>query len=97
MHPSVTAKGQVTIPVEIRRQLGLRPGDKVKFLIHPSGGAVMLPMRPASELRGMLKYDGPPATIEEMDEAIAEGAAESMEDTVDWPRHEHSRPVRHGR
>ena len=34
MHSSIlTNKGQVTIPCEIRRQLGLRPGDKVGFTI----------------------------------------------------------------
>jgi len=28
----VSAKGQVTIPVEIRRQLGIKEGDKVLFI-----------------------------------------------------------------
>ena len=28
---TMTSKGQVTIPVEIRRRLGLKPGDKVFF------------------------------------------------------------------
>lgn len=28
---TMTSKGQVTVPVEIRRRLGLRPGDKVRF------------------------------------------------------------------
>ena len=27
----VTSKGQITIPIEIRRQLGVKPGDKVRF------------------------------------------------------------------
>jgi AbrB family looped-hinge helix DNA binding protein len=27
----LTSKGQITIPVEIRRKLGLREGDKVSF------------------------------------------------------------------
>lgn len=29
----VTSKGQATIPVEIRREIGLQPGDKVIFSI----------------------------------------------------------------
>lgn len=29
---SVTSKGQVTIPQEIRRRLGLRTGDRVEFV-----------------------------------------------------------------
>ena len=28
----VTSKGQITIPVEIRKQLNLKPGDKVIFM-----------------------------------------------------------------
>jgi AbrB family looped-hinge helix DNA binding protein len=27
----ITSKGQITIPVEIRKSLGVRPGDKVRF------------------------------------------------------------------
>lgn len=34
MHSSaLTVKGQVTIPVDIRKRLGLHSGDKVGFLI----------------------------------------------------------------
>jgi antitoxin PrlF len=28
---AVTQKGQVTIPAEVRKKLGLKPGDKVRF------------------------------------------------------------------
>jgi antitoxin PrlF len=27
----VTSKGQVTIPVDVRRSLGVKPGDKLRF------------------------------------------------------------------
>lgn len=30
---ALTTKGQITIPVDIRRQLGLHPGDKIGFMI----------------------------------------------------------------
>ena len=51
---------------------GLKPGDRVKFFIHPDGTVVMLPLIPASALRGFLKRPGQkPVTIEEMDDAIA--------------------------
>ncbi|MDR1541180.1 MAG: AbrB/MazE/SpoVT family DNA-binding domain-containing protein [Clostridiales bacterium] len=36
----VTSKGQVTIPVEMRRKLGLREGDKVVFM-EQDGGIVI--------------------------------------------------------
>jgi AbrB family looped-hinge helix DNA binding protein len=28
----VTSKGQVTIPVAVRHELGLRPGDRIEFV-----------------------------------------------------------------
>lgn len=31
METRLTKKGQVTIPAEVRRRLGLKPGDKVRF------------------------------------------------------------------
>ncbi|MDD7384922.1 MAG: AbrB/MazE/SpoVT family DNA-binding domain-containing protein [Actinomycetaceae bacterium] len=30
----LTAKGQVTIPVDVRRQLNLRAGDRLVFALH---------------------------------------------------------------
>ena len=68
---TVTAKGQTTIPKTIRDLLGLKPGGKVRYFIAHNGSVMILPVRPASALRGIVKYDGPPVTIEEMDEAIA--------------------------
>lgn len=76
MQAKLTAKGQVTIPKEIRDRLGLKPGDRVKFFIDAHGTAVMLPMRPASVLRGIVKHRGKPVTIEEMDEAVLDAVAE---------------------
>jgi AbrB family looped-hinge helix DNA binding protein len=29
---TITSKGQVTIPREVRRSMGLRPGDKIEFV-----------------------------------------------------------------
>jgi antitoxin PrlF len=69
---AITSKGQATIPKRIRDHLGLKPGDRVKFFIHPDGRVVMLPKRPLTDLFGCVKYDGPPATIEEMNEAIGD-------------------------
>jgi AbrB family looped-hinge helix DNA binding protein len=45
----VTTKGRVTIPHEIRRQLGLSPGAEVEFKI--DGDAIlMLPVRDRSSV-----------------------------------------------
>lgn len=76
---TMTSKGQITVPKEVRDTLRLEPGDKVMFVALPNGRATIVPRnRSIEELFGLL-YDPdiPPMTIEEMNEAIAEGAAES--------------------
>ena len=76
MESAITVKGQATIPKIIREHLGLKPGDRVKFFVHPDGTVVLLPKLPASALRGMLKSRRRKAvTIEQMDGAIVKGAA----------------------
>ena len=69
MELAITAKGQATIPKAIREHLGLKPGDRIKFFLHPNGSVVLLPKLPASALRGIVKPRQPPVTIEEMEEA----------------------------
>jgi antitoxin PrlF len=75
MESAITSKGQATIPKPVREHLGLKPGDRVKFFIHPDGSVVLLPRRPVSALRGIVKPRRRPATLAEMDEAVAAGAA----------------------
>jgi len=41
---TVSSKGQITIPLEIRRRLGLREGDRVEFIID-NGRTVIRPAR----------------------------------------------------
>jgi AbrB family looped-hinge helix DNA binding protein len=76
MESAITSKGQATIPKPVRQHLGLRPGDRVKFFLHPDGTVVLLPKRPVSELRGIVNSGRQVPSIEEMDEAIADAAAE---------------------
>jgi antitoxin PrlF len=75
MESAITAKGQATIPKAIRDHLRLKPGDRVKFFVHPDGTVVLLPKLPATAARGMLKSRRRrPISIEEMNEAIAQAA-----------------------
>ena len=37
----VSANGQITVPVEIRRMLGLKSGDKILFFQNPNGEVVL--------------------------------------------------------
>ena len=76
MESAITVKGQATIPKAIRKHLRLKPGDRVKFFVHPDGSVVLLPKLPASALRGIVKSARRrPATIAEMTDAVAQGAA----------------------
>jgi antitoxin PrlF len=75
MESAITVKGQATIPKAIRDYLRLKPGDRVKFFLHPDGSVVLLPKLPAQALRGMVKSRRRrPARIEEMNEAVAQAA-----------------------
>ena len=72
MKSVITTKGRVTIPKAIREYLGLKPGDRIKFFLHPKGSVVLLPKLPAEALRGILKSRRRrPVTIAEMTEAAA--------------------------
>ena len=75
MESAITVKGQATIPKAIREHLGLKPGDRVKFFVHPDGSVVLLPKLSPAALRGIIKSRRRrPVTIDEMTEGAAEGA-----------------------
>jgi AbrB family looped-hinge helix DNA binding protein len=78
MESAITSKGQATIPKAIREHLRLKAGDRVKFFVHPDGSVVLLPKLPASALRGIVRPQKRPVTIEEMTEAAEAGAAEGI-------------------
>jgi len=75
MESAITVKGQATIPKAIREHLHLKPGDRVKFFVHPDGTVVLLPKLPVAALRGILARPRRPVSLKRMREAIAEGAA----------------------
>ena len=76
MESAITTKGQATIPKAVRDHLGLKPGDRVKFFVHPDGSVVLLPKQPVTALRGMLKSRRR-VTIEHMNDAVASAAAQA--------------------
>jgi len=76
MESAITSKGQATIPKAIRDHLRVKPGDRLKFFMHPDGTVVLLPKFPITALRGIVKYSGKPVTLQSMEQAIASGATE---------------------
>ena len=76
MTATVTSKGQVTLPAEARRRLGIHAGTKLEFMIRGDdrmevvrvGGSVR-------DLKGALPKPRRTLSLAEMDAAIARGAA----------------------
>ena len=68
---TVTAKGQITVPKEIREHLGVDAGDRLNFHIG-SGGEVILEPEAVDvrTLRAMLKKRGRRVSLRDMDAAI---------------------------
>ena len=72
----VTSKGQTTLPKKVRDALGLQPGDKLRYAVLRNGGVWFGKVQPIENLKGILHYDGPPVTLEDMKRGIIEGATE---------------------
>ncbi|MDR1767712.1 MAG: type II toxin-antitoxin system PrlF family antitoxin [Propionibacteriaceae bacterium] len=69
---TVTGKGQVTIPVGVRRAAGIDAGAKVDFFNLPDGTVAMVPRRRGLDnLFGALADGGPVLGVEAMDEAVS--------------------------
>lgn len=76
---TMTTKGQITIPKDVRDELGLEPGSRVSFHKNDDGYFELhREKRSVKDLAGSLRHDGPPRTLEQMDAAIAAAATESM-------------------
>jgi antitoxin PrlF len=75
MESAITSKGQATIPKAVRDHLGLKPGGRVKFFIHPNGSVVLLPRISVRALKGMVKRGSTPVSTDAMTEAVVAGVA----------------------
>jgi len=72
---TLTSKGQVTIPKDVRDRLRLHPGDRLEFVVEQDG-TIRVRRRSVDlmSLVGMFKADRH-VTVEEMNEAIARRGA----------------------
>ena len=79
---TLTSKGQITIPREIRSHLRLKTGDRVDFFVDAEGHVTIEPKRiPFEQLFGLLHKRGrKPVTVRAMDRAIAKAVRD------DWKR-----------
>ena len=70
---TITDAEQVTLPDSVREALDVKTGDRLRYYII-EGEVRVVKAGPISRLKGALKYDGPPVSIEEMNMTISEGA-----------------------
>ncbi len=70
---TLTSKGQITIPKDVRDRLGLESGDRVNFIVLENGRVLMQPASVrVTELKGILYKKGRRAvTVEKMNAAVA--------------------------
>ena len=81
MVTTLTSKGQLTMPKEIRDKLNLQPGDKIRFVMLDDGTLYGIPLnRSLKDLKGILPKPERALTIEEMDEAIAQAIIDHVRD-----------------
>ena len=75
----VTRKGQITVPVEIRRALGIEIGDKVAVSLDEENGTVHAHLRPVRSVTdmtfGSIAPRKRPENFKELRELFNEGAA----------------------
>ena len=75
---SLSAKGQVVIPKDVRDALGYKPGQTFD-VVKTDGGILLRPLARKSgrttdqiiaEMRALYHHEGPPVTIAEMSAAV---------------------------
>jgi AbrB family looped-hinge helix DNA binding protein len=76
----MSSKGQLVLPKAVRDEFGLVAGSEVdiettsdKIVLRPrSGKQKARRVYTIEEVAGMLKYDGPPVSVRDMDRAVEE-------------------------
>lgn len=73
---TVTSKGQMTIPADIRRALKINAGDRLQCLVEDDH-LLLIPARGSiRNLKGFIPKPKRPVSLEAMNEAVAAEAAE---------------------
>ena len=78
----LTSKGQVTIPVEVRRALGLNPRDRVAFSLEDGIATLTKAESVVQKLAGSIKWTGGPIDFKklrrEFEDAMAANVRHEM-------------------
>ena len=73
---TVTSKGQITIPKEVREALGVAAGDRVEFVAQEKGVyKVVAATRDVRHLKGLVAKPAKPVSVEAMNRAVSKAGA----------------------
>jgi antitoxin PrlF len=73
---TLTSKGQITIPADVRRMLNVDSGDRVEFVqVEPGRFEIVAATRSVRELKGLFGKPARTVSIDEMNRVIAERGA----------------------
>ena len=76
----MTTKGQITVPKSVRTRLGLKPGDRVLFVVESDGSARMIAAnRDISSLAGTLPAPKRKATLAQIEASVARAATARLQ------------------
>ncbi|MHB1194405.1 MAG: AbrB/MazE/SpoVT family DNA-binding domain-containing protein [Longimicrobiales bacterium] len=75
-HSTLSTKGQLVVPKEVRDFLQVGPGDRIDFVVHDDGQVTIRPaVLDIQELRGLLHARGRPCvSVEDMKRAVKDRA-----------------------
>jgi len=74
---TLTSKGQITIPVQVRNALGIEAGDRIEFVELSEGHfVIMAATKSIRDLEGLFRgRRSKPVSVEEMNAAISQRAS----------------------
>ena len=68
---TLTSKGQITLPTDLRKRLQLVAGDRIEFYDQADGTFALRPITgTVKDLKGIVPKPAKPVSIEDMDRAI---------------------------
>lgn len=83
----ITAKGQTTIPIEVREYLGIGAGDTIQFVLVDGHYEIIPRNRPAASLFGRLHdFAVPNTSLQDYRDAVADHFAREDGDPEDKDR-----------
>ena len=72
---TVSSKGQVVIPADVRRKLGLTQGSIVRFRVEDNSVRLLPAAGDVRRLKGRLASPAGPVSVDDMNQAIADRRA----------------------